>query len=268
VLTVSLDNTLWFAAMVAEAVVIGLLIYRRIWRTLPVFCVYCAWGLLSDTGGYAAQGLFAGRASHSYLIIYLVASVLDSVLQFSVLVELAWSVLRPMRTSLPRGALVVVGVLIVVVGAVIWPFTGIHGLASLPPQARNIVHVQQVASILRILFFLALAGCSQLLSIGWRDRELQVATGLGFYSMVSLAVQFLHTHQVYGPLYIRLDQIVAASFVCSLLYWVFSFAQQEAARRAFTPEMQNLLLAVAGTARTARIALTDSAAAKNRKREE
>ena len=42
--------------------------------------------------------------------------------------------------------------------------------------------LQHTVSILRILFFLVLAGGSQLLSIGWRDRELQVATGLGFYS--------------------------------------------------------------------------------------
>jgi len=265
---VSLDNTLWFAAMVAEAVVIGPLIYRRIWRTLPVFCVYCAWGLLSDTGGYAIARFFAGRASHNYLIIFLAQTMVDSALVFGVLVELAWSILRPLRSSLPRGALAVVAVLILAVGAAIWPFAGIHGLANFTPEWRNLVRMQQTASILRILFFLALAGCSQLLSIGWRDRELQVATGLGFYSMVSLAVEVLHTHQVMGQQYRYLNQLVAASYVCSLLYWVFSFAQQEAARRAFTPEMQNLLLAVAGTARTARIALTDSAAAKNRKRKE
>jgi hypothetical protein len=116
------------------------------------------------------------------------------------------------------------------------------------------------------LFFLLLAGCSQLLSIGWRDRELQIATGLGFYSLVSLAVWMNHASQTYGPQYHLLDQVVAVSYVCSLVYWVVCFATKEAARREFTPQMQSLLLAMAGTARTTRVALTDSAADKNRTR--
>ena len=130
------------------------------------------------------------------------------------------------------------------------------------------MHVQQTASILRILFFLVLAGCSQFLSIGWRDRELQVATGLGFYSLVSLAVEILHSHQAMGPQYALLNQVVVASYLISFAYWIFSFAQKEAKRREFTPQMQSLLLAVAGTARSTRVALMDSAAEKTRKRGE
>jgi hypothetical protein len=60
------------------------------------------------------------------------------------------------------------------------------------------------------------------------------------------------------PQYHLLNQIVIASFLCSLLYWVFSFAQKEAERREFTPQMQNLLLAVAGVARENRVSLHDS----------
>jgi hypothetical protein len=105
-----------------------------------------------------------------------------------------------------------------------------------------------------------------LLSIGWRDRELQIATGLGFFSMVSLSASILHTHQVPGAQYHLLDQIVAASYSCCLLYWAYCFARQEAERREFTPQMQNFLLAMAGTARTTRIALADSAAQRSRDR--
>jgi hypothetical protein len=258
----SLDNVLWLIGIVAGAAVIALLLYRRVWRTMPVFCIYCAWELLSGVGAYVVFSFF--RASYSKA--YLAELVVDSALEFGVLVEVAWSVLRPMRASLPRSALVVVAVLILAAGAATWPFSGIHELAGLSPVMRNLVRLEQTTSILRILFFLALAGCSQLLSIGWRDRELQVATGLGFYSMVSLVVAMLHTHQAMGPAYRHLEQVVVASSVCSLLYWVFSFAQKEAERREFTPQMQHFLLAVAGTARTTRIAMTDSDPPKTRKR--
>jgi hypothetical protein len=254
-----MDNALWFAGMVAEAAVLGLLIYRRVWRILPFFCAYLAWGLLSDICAYAVQRSFAGRATQGYLIIYTVMSALDSVLQIGVLIELAWSILRPLRPSLSRSALIVVGLLVFIVGAAVWPFAGIHGLANLSSAWwRNLVHLQQTTSILRVLFFLGLAGCSQLLSIGWRDRELQVASGLGFYSIVSLGVDIWRSHQEMSQQYNHLNRILAASYVCSLLYWVFSFAQKEAERREFTPQMQSFILALAGTARSTRMSMADS----------
>ena len=260
----SLDNALWLAGIVTEAAVFGLLLYRRVWRVLPVFCAYCVWDLLINTGNYAVRRFFLG----SYLTVYLVETVVDSALQFGILVELSWSVLRPLRTSLSRRALVVVGVLIVAVGAAIWPFAAPSGLAYLSTEAHILVRLQQTVSILRILFFLALAAGSQLLSIGWRDRELQVATGLGFYSLVGISVAMLNTRPTMGPYYSLLNQVVIASYLCSLLYWVFSFAQKEAERREFTPQMQSLLLAVAGAARSTRVGLEDSAATKKRKPEE
>jgi hypothetical protein len=261
-LTVSLDNTLWIAGIVAEVAVVGLLFYRRVWRLLPVFCVYCVWALLSDAGNYLIHSFFLS----SYLTAYLAETVVDSVLEFGILVELAWSVLRPLRASLPRSALVVVAVLILAVGAAIWPFSSAHAFASMSPELQDLARVQQTASIMRILFFLVLAGCSQMLSIGWRDRELQVATGLGFYSLVSLAVEILHTHGEMQQHYRVLNQFVAAGYLFSLVYWVVSFAQKEAERREFSPQMQRALLAVAGAARTTRIAVTDSTPGKRWKR--
>ncbi len=251
---ISLDNLLSFVGIVAEAAVLALLLYRRVYKTLPVFCVYCVWDLSSNIASYSVLRYFP----NAYASVYFADIIVDSALEFAILVELTWSVLRPLRASLPRSALVVVGVLILAAGAAIWPFSGLQGLASFAPQIRNLVRVQQTVSILRIIFFMALAGCSQLLSIGWRNRELQVATGLGFYSLTSLAVTMLHTHQAMGPLYGHLKQIVISGYLCSLLYWVFSFAQKEAERREFSPQMQSLLLAVAGSARTTRVALSNS----------
>jgi hypothetical protein len=259
---VTLDNALWLAGDGATAIVVALLVGRGVFRTFPIFSSYLAWGLLGDAVLYIGEHFYPA----SYKSVYLAVSIIDSLFQFGVLVEVSWSVLRPLRTALPRWSLFAVAALIVVVGAVVWPFATGPGLDSHQFASRMIFHVDGTFSILRILFFLALAGCSQLLSIGWRDRELQIATGLGFYSMVSLAVWMSHSSQAYGPQYHLLDQADAASYVCSLAYWVVCFATKEAERREFTPQMQSLLLAMAGTARGARVALTDSAADRSRDR--
>lgn len=256
-----LDTILWFAGFVSLTAVVCLLIYRRAWRTFPFFCIYSVWTLLGGAGAYAVHRFFPS----AYLTTYFTEEGLDSALQCAVLVELTWSVFRPLRTFLRRRTIWILGILIAATAAVIWPFADSVAWSRYPTEWHVLYHFHQTISILRILFFLLLAGCSQLLSIGWRDRELQVATGLGFYSLIDMSTTLLQAHQAVGPQYYMFDHIRMAAYSCSLLYWAACFAQQEAQRREFTPQMQSLLLAVAGSARTTRMALTDSVASKIRK---
>jgi len=253
-MSISADTIIWLVATLTEMAVVGLLFYRHVWRTLPVFCAYCVWDLSSNLSVF----VITAYSSSAGYYVYFAQTVLDSAFLFCVLVEMAWSVLRPLRASLPRSSLLLVGLLILVAGAAIWPFAALPGLAHATTKMGILVtQLQQTTSILRILFFLLLAGGSQFLSISWRDRELQVATGLGLYSIVSLTVAVLETHQATASQYQHLARIAAISYICCLGYWVFSFVQKEAARREFTPQMLNLLLAMAGAARSTRVALTE-----------
>lgn len=254
------DAIVWIICLITSAIVIALLFARHIWRTLPVFCAYCVWDAAGNVGLYFALGHFK---SDTFFHIYFAHAILDSAFMFCVLVELAWSVLRPVRASLPRSSLVLLGVLILVAGAAIWPFAALPGFAqSTTREGLIFIQLQQTTSIVRILVFLVLAGGSQLLSIGWRDRELQIATGFGLFSFVSLTVAVLQTHQTTAAQYTRYDRIVAASYLLCLLYWVVSFAQKEAERKEFTPQMRNFLLAAAGAARSTRISMTDDKSSK------
>ena len=257
----NLDAILWLAGFLSLTAVVCLLIYRHVWRTLPIFCIYSAWTLLSGAWDYAVHSFFPS----AYLTTYLIEEGIDSALQFAVLVELSWSIFRPLRTFLLRRTILILGILIAVAAGAIWPLADSAAWARYTVESHILYHFHQTVSILRILFFLILAGSSQLLSIGWRDRELQVATGLGFYSLIDMTTSLVVAHQSAGPLYQMLDQVRMAAYSCSLLYWVFCFAQKEAERREFTPQMQSLLLSVAGSARATRMALADSVASKIRK---
>ncbi len=256
----NLENALWLAGFMGEVGLVGLLTYKRTWRILPAFFIFCAWEMSTTAGTYVVLHYFHGH----YRAFYLIETVVESILEFGVLVELTWSILRPIRSLLPRATPAAIGMLVLLVGAAIWPFSAIQSLSSLAPMIRGIMHVQQTTSILRVLYFMALVGCSQFLSIGWRDRELQVATGLGFYSLISLVTAMIHSHQTTIDQYKHLNQFVVAGYICSLAYWVYSFAQQEAERREFTPQMQNFLLAAAGVAREQRLALLQASMERHR----
>ena len=250
----SLDYAIWTADIAAEAVLLGVLLYRRTWRSFPAFSLYSLWSLASDIGTM----LIYRRFPSLYAIAYLTAIAVGSLLEFGVLVELAWSVFRPYRSLLPRATPFVLAGTVLLIGAAIWPLTDLSGTFHTSLQYSLFVHLRQDSAILRVFLFLALAGCSQLLSIGWRDRELQIATGLGFFSLVDLAFEMVLSHIALGPAYIHLNRIVILSFTCSLFYWIYSLARKEPERRPFTPQMQSFLLAVAGSARSARLALSGS----------
>ena len=251
---VRLDSALWFACDATEAVVIVLLLYRRLWRTFPIFLLYVVQALIGDLGG-AIILRFDGSAYNTW---YLVETIADSLLLFGVLVELAWSVLRPIRPSLLRRAILPLIGVILTVGGAIWPFSDLPALAGASQQVHLIAHLQQTVSIMQIIFLFALIGGSQLLSIGWRDRELQIATGLGFFSLVSISIAVLHTHETLWVQYRQLLLVEIGAYICSMLYWVVSFVQKEAERREFTPEMRRVLLALAGAAHATRTALEES----------
>ena len=184
---------------------------------------------------------------------------------FSVLVELAWSLLRPIRSSLSHNVLVAIAVGIFALGAAIWPFTVVPEATHLSRELVFLLRLQQTVSVLQVAIFLAFVASTQMLSIGWRDRELQIATGLGFTSLVNVAITALHAQPAFRLEYNRLNEFGVAAYICSLLYWIVSFAQQEERRREFTPQMQSMLMAVAGAARATRVALADSEINNQRK---
>ena len=256
-------TVLWIGAVFAEAAIVTLAIRGRNFRQIPIFCSYIVWSLFIDLIFYLFRQLYPDQ--DRYFRAYLIEMIFDSLFQFAVLVELGWAVLRPIRGSLPKRSFLMLALLIAVAAVAIWPVAGLTLPSYLVRTGRFYVHMQQTTAILRVVIFMALAGFSQVLSIGWRNRELQIATGLGFYSICSLAVTVLHNHQAVGAQYAYLDQFLATTYDCSLAYWVVCFSQKEAVRQEFSPQMQSFLLAMAGVAREGRVALESGSAGKMRK---
>ena len=257
----NLDAILWWLAGAAEAALIGLLLRRRIWRTLPVFFLYSLWVLFPGIGAWVIEHY---RPSW-YQTYYFFDLIIDSCLLLGILVELAWSILRPVRTSLPRATLGILVFLVLLAGAAIWPFAAVRGIEHSSRTVQLVIQLQQTVSVLQVIFFLGLIAGSQVLSIGWRDREMQVATGFGFYALTSMSVAMIHAHETAVSQYWHLNQVLIAGYICSLGYWIFSFARKEAARKEFTPQMQGILLAVAGAARSTRMAMVEAQVEKTRR---
>ena len=256
----TLDTKLVLLSALVQAMVIGLLAYRRFYKNLPLFFSYLIWLLIISGASVAIANSYSDEVLQK---IFVVADIVDAAFMFCVLVELSMSVLSPIRSALPSWTVYGVAGIMMIAFAVIWPFAKPPGFKTLDSFSKIQVHLDMANSVLPIVFFLALAACSQWLSLSWRDRELQIGTGLGIFALASLSVSLLKMNVGTATAdairtYHRLDQAQAVSYIAAMLYWLVSFAQKVPERRDFTPQMENFLLALAGNARTTRVAMRDS----------
>jgi hypothetical protein len=137
------DYAIWVSCFLAEAVLIVLLARSRAFRTFPAF--------------FAIHLLEFPQRRHLFppsVPIAVPPQPISSSMKsrwsstaamlFAVLVELAWSVLRPIRASLPKNAWIGIALFIALVGLLLWPVAGLTlpatklapaGTRFLPPAA-------------------------------------------------------------------------------------------------------------------------------------
>jgi hypothetical protein len=211
----SIDLTLWLFAVLLEGVVLAVVLWRRIYRTLPVFSSFLAWCLLSDAGMAAMQ-----RIPHAYLPATLVNITVDALFQLAILLELGRTVVRHNRVSPPSRA---VFFLLIAAAAVLAMTLNRWKIPTEWPLLNLIYMVLlQFLATLRLVFLLTLVWWSSLLKLRWNTRELRIMTGLGLYILVTFLVVVLHAHDMSGVQYHWLDQLLVASYLWALCLWMLA----------------------------------------------
>ena len=211
----SIDLTLWLFAVLLEGAVLGVVIWRRIYRTLPVFSCFLVWCLLSDAGMAAMD-----RLPNVYLTATLVNITVDALFQIAILIELGRAVVRHNRVDPPsRVVLFLLTCLATLIAVMLnrwkipteWPMLNLMYMVLL-----------QFLATLRLVFLLTLVWWSSLLKLRWHQRDLRILTGLGLYILVTFMVVVLHAHNMDGMKYHWLDQLLVASYLWALCLWMMA----------------------------------------------
>lgn len=216
----TLDSALQLAGLGLQAVLFALLIWRRVYRTLPVFFCYLVWCLCSD-----ALAIVAVRwPPEVYLRFFLVNLTIDDLFLVAILIELGRAVLRHNRATAPGRFLLFF--LFVLAGLLVFSLAKWVVAPRAPMLEQLYMILLQGFAILRVAVLLTLVWWSSLKGLRWPNYELQIASGLGFYAIVALAVVIVHTHSFGWAQDHRLDQIQVASYLGVLAYWVLYFSQK------------------------------------------
>jgi hypothetical protein len=256
--SLGLDGWLWAASLFGEALVLYVLWRKRLVRTFPLFSAYLALNLVEDPLAW----ILHGGSPSTYFRFYFAVTLLDYALQLLVLLEIAFNVLSPVRRSLPaRTVSILLGALLVSVLLAAW--LAPHGTAA-RMGAIGVVFLRLTVglAVLRLLVFAVVVGFSQMLGIGWKNHVLQLTTGLAFYGAISLFIQLALSRlnnsgtPAYENDFHGLIQLQSAAYVGTLLFWIWAFSRNDAPRREFTPQMREVLVTIAGTARRTRLTVT------------
>jgi hypothetical protein len=216
----SIDLTLWLAGIAMETILLALIVWRRIYRALPVFFLYIFWCLLNDAGSMACAHYLSAEG---YLRVYLLVGMIPAtLLELGVLVEVGRSVMR--YNGAVRPGLVLIVLLALLACVLVFPLNRWRAPTQLPIFQLIYLVSEQLCSILQVAFLLTLVWWSSLKGFRWPACELRIVTGLGFCAIVSLASVIIHSHNLVGMQYHWLDQIVVASYLGALTYWVWSSA--------------------------------------------
>jgi hypothetical protein len=211
----SIDLAMWLLAILLEGSVLGTIMWRRIYLTLPVFSSFLVWCLLSDAGMAAMH-----RIPSAYLPATIVNITVDALFQLAILSELGRAVVRQNGVEAPSRI-------------VIFLFAGLAAVLTLTLNHWNVpsgwpllniiyLVLLQFLAALRLVVLLTLVWWSSLLKLRWKTRELRIFTGLGIYILVTFLVVVLHTHNMAGEQYHWLDQLLVASYLWALCLWMLA----------------------------------------------
>lgn len=213
-----------------EIVLLGVVSMRGSARNCPTFLLYLYWSVLGDLWDFVRY--FGG--SNGFMTVANVQIACEGLILLAVLFDLARSAVRPLPPSLSRGLLAILGLVTAGAGATLWRFSDSWALLS-PYRAWHLLLREQLtSSILRIFLLLLIGGLVEFLSryhlpLGWGERELQIATGMGVYALGSLAESLATTYwRFLAPTAFEAIHIsVVMIFELCLIYWIVCFARPD-----------------------------------------
>ena len=239
----TLDLFFWAAGLLGHLILLVVLYLRGNAKTFPVFTGLIASRIAQTVALYAVYR-FGTHADYFY--VYLTFAFFEVVLQLGVLYEIASIVFRPLGAWAPdvrrKLCLLVVGSFSIA-SVLAW-------LAS-PPTERFgqtiFVKGNLFAAVLLSAVFVVVTSVSTRVGLAWRSHVLQLAQGLGIYSIATFIVEAadayfgLPTRADGHRVYHFVQHCRIAIYLCCLGYWIVSLYRKEVPRHSITPEMRNRL---------------------------
>ncbi len=235
------DFLFWAAGFLLNVALLVILWYRRRAGRFPFFAALITLLVFKTIVLFCVQR-YGTRAS--YFHAYWALTIIDTLLQLSVVYEVASRVFRPLDVWAPdlRETFTwLLGLSILVALAITW-------LASppAPTWAQSFVAKGNLfGSTLLSELFVAMMCVSVNAGFPWKTHVAGVAQGLGTYSVITVLIDGGHAYFGVGPetpTFLALSHIRMVVYLGCVIYWIFTLSREEQPARIMTKEMRESLL--------------------------
>jgi len=221
---------LWFAHPALEAGLAGILLWRKLHRTFPIFFSYVAFQIP------VFALLFSLRGERFYTVFYYSSwgtTAISVVLGFFVIHELFQEVFRPYHTLRDLGSVLFKWALLVMllVAGVVAASTA---SATEEPLRTGIMTLQRSVRVVQCGLILFLLVFSRYLGTNWRQKSFGIALGFGAFASVELALVAINaaTDNVFNQVLSNFINMIA--YDATILIWIGYMISKSPAREPAT----------------------------------
>jgi len=209
----ALIHDLWLASTVMQALLVGVLLYRRAWSKFPIFTTYACCCLLEGALAFVTKGN-GMLYFYTYWVCEAVTTLLGLAIVYEVFNELfsPHAALRKIARMIFRIAIILLALVAAVVMISEASTSPVRVIGSVMMVVAEAVRFVEVGLLMFLFLFSGAFG------LHWRAPVFGIALGLGVFAAVDLVNVTLHSH-LESSAYGFLNLTRAAAFCISVSVW-------------------------------------------------
>ena len=209
-------NALWFAHPALQASLVGIMLWRKLHRTFPVFFVYVVFQILVFAITFPLHSV---RFYIIFFYVYWATTAISVILGFRVIHEVFLDVFRPYHTLRDLGSVLFkwAGLVMLMVAGVVAASTA---SGTDDPLRTGIMTLQSSVRVVQCGLILFLLVFSRYLGTNWRQKSFGIALGFGAFASIELSLVALNasTDNVFNQALTSFINMTAYNI--TILVWV------------------------------------------------
>src|ERR1700751_4915630 len=217
---------LWFAHPALEASLVGIMLWRKIHRTFPIFFGYIVFQILVFAITFPLQ---SPRFYVIFFYVYWATTAVSVILGFRVIHEVFLDVFRPYHTLRDLGSVLFkwAGLVMLMVAGVVAASTA---SGTEDPLTTGIMTLQRSVRVVQCGLILFLLVFSRYLGTNWRQKSFGIALGFGAFASVELSLIAINasTGNVFNQMLSSFINMIAYNL--TIFIWIGYMAVKSPAR--------------------------------------
>jgi hypothetical protein len=217
---------LWIAHPILQLAVAGIMFWRKLYKTFPVFFVYVLSQVVTFMIVFPA---YTWGSYPEFFYSYWICSAISLVIGFKIIHEIFLDVFRPYHTLKDLGSVLfrwggLVMLLVAIVVAASTP------ASSEGPLVQSVLTVQRCVRVIQVGLVMFLLVFARYLGVNWKQHSFGIALGFGTFACVEMMVVALHTADYVGLMGAALAN--TAGYDICILIWLSYVLLKKTARES------------------------------------